>query len=161
MQRYFLIAVGAVYFGFSLPALIDPERVLAFMSLSIDGLIGLSEARGNYGGMLTGVGTLTLIAAYRPTWRPGVYLMLAFLNGGYVIGRLVSIAIDGSPGTTVLGVMLIEALVCFGSVHFFRSTGGFETAPIKEHAHAHDLDPDSARAHPGLCRPGPGSTDGG
>jgi len=157
MQRYFLIAVGAIYLGFSIPSLIDPERVLGIMSLSIDGLIGFSEARGNYGGLLTAVGVMTLVSAYRPAWRQAVFLMLAFLNGGYVVGRLVSIAIDGSPGTTVLGVMMVEALLCTGSAHFYRSGGGSVAVRAREEHHARDLD-DIGRDRP-ADGPGAGGAD--
>jgi len=88
-----LAALGFLVFG--LWFLVDPIGPLAMIGIEVSGPAAATEFRAFYGGLLTGLGLLTLAAAARPAWRvPGLWLVLA-ANAGIAAGRLLGVAIDG------------------------------------------------------------------
>lgn len=129
-QRFFLLVAGAAYLGFSLPTLIDPQRVFAFMELATTGPIGVSEARGSYGGMLTAVGLFQLYAVYRACWRPYAFVMVAVLNAGYLCGRFLSAILDGPPPGSVWFIIAFELFLMVGAAWLYRAG---ELAEAKPH----------------------------
>lgn len=108
MTRAFLIFCGIVYLGFGLWVLIAPESGLAYTSLSLEPVDGLSDLRGSHGGMNVAVGLFLLYAIATGRHRRAGLLLVALLNSGYVLGRLVGLAADGMPGPGILAALVFE-----------------------------------------------------
>ena len=76
--------------------------------MGVQSINALNEVRANYGGMQMGIGLL-LVSAALMTWltRPAL-LALSLVTGGLVVGRLMSIMIDGTPNSTVQALLGLE-----------------------------------------------------
>ncbi|MEQ9363783.1 MAG: DUF4345 domain-containing protein [Leptospirales bacterium] len=109
-----LLVFGGVSIALiGLSALIAPDLLAAPLGFALDNTSALNEFRANYGGMLLLLGMLTAAGGLRSQWhRPALYLLLCF-TAGLVLGRLVSIVLDGAPGV---------ALYIFGGFELFGAT---------------------------------------
>jgi hypothetical protein len=97
--------------------LVEPIGFYNFNGLELPHNAGLlSEARGG-GGIIMVSGLVVVLGAFRDAWsRTSVVLAaVVFLSLG--LGRLVGIALDGSPGANVVQGMAIE--LAFGGLALF------------------------------------------
>jgi len=91
--------------------LLDPIGFYAFSGLELSDDAGLlSEVRGA-GGIIMACGIVVGLGAVRPAWsRTSVALAaVVFLSLG--LGRLLGVALDGSPGADVIQGMAIELIL--------------------------------------------------
>ena len=95
-----LLALAALFFlGTGLGIMFNPAAMAEGLSMSPDGILGLSNMRGLFGGAVAAIGISVAIAAYKGEIihaRPGVLFVIAI-----VIGRLVGLAADGYDATAV------------------------------------------------------------
>src|SRR5579871_6707810 len=95
-RRLLLYVFGAFFLIFGLVGLFDPVRLIYTILLRPTGYAGFSELRGLYGGGFIGFG-LVIIAGLR--WRAhgaGLLLAMSIIIGCVVIGRLISLVLDGA-----------------------------------------------------------------
>ena len=116
MSRWFLLLCAAVYAGFGAWVLASPATGLAYMSVSLDHVNALSELRGTHGGINVLVGLFLVYAAVNPAWHRAGLGLVALLNGGYVLGRLVAFAADGVPGRAILLAWAFELLLVLAAL---------------------------------------------
>jgi hypothetical protein len=68
------------------------------------------------------LGLLFLSGAFRRALRVPALLVVALFTGGLVLGRLLSLALDGMPNLFVAGLFALEALGCaVATVLYMRS----------------------------------------
>ena len=110
-SRMFLLLCGLLYLGFGLWVLLRPAEAAIFASLQ--GSSGtLEDLAGSHGGMNVALGLFCIFAALSMAWhRPGLYLV-GLINAGYLAGRVVVLALGGSVGGLLYGVMALEAALC-------------------------------------------------
>jgi len=90
-----LALAGLGFLAFGVWFLVDPIGPLQMIGIQVEGAAAATEFRAFYGGLLSALGLLTLVAMARPDWRlPGLWLVLA-ANAGIALGRLLGVAIDG------------------------------------------------------------------
>ena len=127
-----LIVLAVTLFIFGGWRLVDPIGFYTFSGLDLPDHAGLlSEVRGA-GGIIMVSGLVVGLGAFRHAWsRTSVMLAaLVFLSLG--LGRLLGIAVDGSPGADVLQGMAIELV--FGGLAlfaFFKYGDGDPLSPSK------------------------------
>ena len=105
----------------------DPVAAMAGVELGVQSINALNEVRANYGGMQIGIGIL-LFSAGLLSWlsRPAL-LALSLITGGLVVGRIVSMVLDGMPNTTVQALLILEFLTTIAAIFlFFRHTKNAE-----------------------------------
>ena len=107
--RLFVGACGLLYAGFGLWAMFNLSDALAFMALGDLDVPALNDLRGNYGGLNLAVGLYLLWTTARSAPLVPALAFIAILTGGYALGRVVSIGLDGMPPTVVLGYLALEA----------------------------------------------------
>ena len=90
-----LIALANLAFGAL--AFIAPWRVVRILDLEPGGRAAYGEIRAMYGGMLLGVGVITVMGLWRPSWLRA----LSFGWAGLAAGRAVSIFMDGYALSTL------------------------------------------------------------
>ncbi len=96
--RVFLWLCGISIIAIGAASLIAPELLAAPLGFALDNPSARNEFRANYGGMLFLLGVLTVAGGQRPDHhRAALFLVLCF-TGGLVLGRLISLVVDGSPG---------------------------------------------------------------
>ena len=108
LTQLFLLLSGLVFILIGVNTFRDPVAAMAGVELGVQSINALNEVRANYGGMQMGIGLL-LVSAALMTWltRPAL-LALSLVTGGLVVGRLMSIMIDGTPNSTVQALLGLE-----------------------------------------------------
>ncbi len=117
--RTLLLLVALAHVALGAVGLYVPERVAAFIGLDPLTRGALGEVRAVYGGMLAALGLVLVRAALGNAARARPWLLAAaFAYGGLVLGRFVSLGVDGFSlytlvggmvEVTVLGVLLFAA----------------------------------------------------
>ncbi|MDH3916066.1 MAG: DUF4345 domain-containing protein [Chromatiales bacterium] len=111
LSRPFLYLCGILYLGFGLWVLLDPHSGAASLA-SADTGGTLMDVSGTHGGFNVAVGLFMLFAAGTPAWhRPGL-LLVALMNGGYLAGRLIELALYGPQSNVLVAVMALEIVLC-------------------------------------------------
>jgi len=105
-----LALLGLEYVGFGLLGLIDPLSVSTMVGFGLNELISFSEIRANYS-FFTLIGILAFVAIFKNEIQRLTYLIYAFLCGSYVVGRILSIILDGVPDRTLWIVIVVELIV--------------------------------------------------
>jgi hypothetical protein len=95
--------------GAGLAFLVAPE-LLRFVDLAPGTAAARSDVRAVYGGLELGVAALLGACAHRPEWLRFGLVAQALAFGGLVLGRLVSLALDGAPTPIAVALGLAEAL---------------------------------------------------
>ena len=99
-----LFLVFGVYVFFQAPALAENVGYGAPNSN------GLYEMRSNYGGVSLGIGLMCLAGALRAELqRPALFVVLAYM-GGYALGRIIALPIDGVPSASLIAYGVFEAV---------------------------------------------------
>ena len=110
LARLFLYVVGVVFLGLGAMSLIAPMNLTALLEIAMPTRIAVMEVRGVYGGFFFGTGFFFLLFARHEAWfRPGL-IAQASIFGGFVLGRVVGIAIGGSSNAFI-AVLLVGEIV--------------------------------------------------
>jgi hypothetical protein len=97
--------------------LLHPVGFYAFSGLELPHDAGLlSEVRGA-GGIIAVSGLIVVLGAFRHTWARTSVVLAAVVFSSLGLGRLLGIALDGSPGGGVIQGMVIELV--FGGLALF------------------------------------------
>ena len=114
-DKSILTILGLEHVGFGLMGLISPLTVAGLVGFSLNELSSFSEVRAHYSLFLL-IGLLAFIAMAKTQLLGFTYWVYLLIFGSYLIGRFVSIFIDGMPDTTLWFVILAELLVVLISV---------------------------------------------
>jgi hypothetical protein len=91
--------MGVMLIGFGIYALVALEQFMSMTGFTMNGVLGHSEARAIYLGSMIAMGALTLYAvqdaAARSGMRSGILLSVGITFLGFVVGRIVSMIMDG------------------------------------------------------------------
>ena len=110
VDKIILTLLGLEYIGFGLLGLIDPISVSTMVGFGLNELISFSEIRAVYS-FYALIGILAFVAIFKNEIQRLTYLIYAFLCGSYLVGRILSIILDGSPDRTLWIVILAELIV--------------------------------------------------
>ena len=112
--QVFLGIMGLAFCKVGIEALVDPQAVLQQVGITLDNPSALSSMRAVYGGMHLFFGLLCFWSAMR---EPASALRLvALYAGGFVIGRTISLAVDGAPNSFVFTWLGTEAFSLVASL---------------------------------------------
>lgn len=123
MERWTVAVLGIaglVFVGVGAAHLIDPQGAIAPMGLQLTEINSYNEIRANYGGMHLMLGLLFLTALWRKSLRTDALLVLALFTNGLVLGRAVSIIVDGNPGLFIWGFLVLEAVGAMAAFWLWR-----------------------------------------
>ena len=82
-----------------------------------------TDVRATYGGLELGFGILLVLCALRREWiRPGLWA-LALSTGGFAIGRLTGLLVEGTINNFMLVFLVIEIVVTLLAVFVLRRAG--------------------------------------
>ena len=105
--RMLLLVLAAINVLFGAIALAQPRRVASWIGFELIGSGGLGEFRAVYGGLVVVVGILIAVAVWMTNGGP-LFGSLALVFAGLVVGRAVSLAVDGFSAYT-LSAAIFEA----------------------------------------------------
>jgi hypothetical protein len=98
--RALLLILAAINVLFGIIALAQPRRVASWIGFELMGTGALGEFRSVYGGLVAVVGILIAVAVLMTDGGPLIG-SLALVFAGLVVGRAVSLAVDGFATYTV------------------------------------------------------------
>lgn len=111
VQLVVLVLVGLVQVVSGvLQVFFDPRVFSTPVGIHLEGPSALSAVRGVEGGIHLFVGAFVIVAAAVERLREGGLWVALACCGGVVFGRLVSLALDGSPNRTTWGYFALEAV---------------------------------------------------
>lgn len=116
----FLVAFSMVMFAmFGLLGLLAPQRVFEMIHIEGKDVTAFNEIRAMYGGIQLAVAAF-LLACLRNRWSlgAGLFLVAAMLTGA-AFSRALSLALDGVPSATFLGIWASEIVLaglCFAAM---------------------------------------------
>ncbi len=90
--------------------LINPQMMMNTPGIELSTVNHLHAVRAAYGGAYLGMAVLFLLGALNKVPVRFALLSVAVLFGGFALGRIVSIAVDGMPVGLYLGVLSAELL---------------------------------------------------
>lgn len=102
IAQLFLGANLAVFFLYAGAFLLAPRTFAAYLDITLGSPSALADLRAMYGGLCLGVGTLFALGIRQAEYRRVGILLATLTSAGLMLGRLVTIAVDGVPGTLVL-----------------------------------------------------------
>jgi len=112
--QVFLGIMGLAFCKVGIEALIDPQTVLQQVGITLDNPSAMSSMRAVYGGMHLFFGLLCFWSAMK---EPASALRLvALYTSGFVIGRTISLVIDGAPNPFVFTWLGTEAFSLVASL---------------------------------------------
>ena len=101
--------VGFVFLAVALQGFLVPPLFMAPMEIDITTASGHAEVRAGYGGCFGGLAYLYLSATRKPQLVPLALRVASIVLGIFVSGRLLSLAIDGSPNLFSVGLLIGES----------------------------------------------------
>ena len=111
MLRAFLLLNGLGYLCLGLAYLVAPATMGGLSHLVLPDATAGIDVQGFYGGQMTGIGVLLLLAL-RQRWLevPALVTIVATL-GGTATGRLAGFALTGSVPPVMVGLFVLEATI--------------------------------------------------
>ena len=127
LTQMFLLLSGIGFMLIGINTFRDPIAAMAGVELGIQSINALNEVRANYGGMQMGIGILLFSAALLQWLSRSALLALSLITGGLVVGRFVSMMLDGMPNTTVQALLILEFVTTVAAIYlFFQHTKNAE-----------------------------------
>ena len=111
------LGVGVIGVGY----LVSPQFMLALYGVSIESVNEANIFRSAYGGLFVAFALLFAYGAFRPAYSQAALLALAAYMGGFALGRIVSIAVDGVPSPLILGWLSIEVFYSSVAVYLLAN----------------------------------------
>jgi hypothetical protein len=112
-KKLFLIGAGLLFVAVGLSNLFDPRAAMASIELKAMAVSTLNEVRANYGGMHSFLGIFFIYSAFTPRLQSAALVFVTIFSSGLVLGRIVSLAVDGAPNAAILVFLAIEV---FGAI---------------------------------------------
>lgn len=108
--RIFVAINALLFLGFGAYAFVSPEALMEMMGASSMNSDGTYELRSNYGGVSFGIGLLCAAGVFRNGLRRPALFVLMTYTGGYALGRVLALPIDGVPSPNLIGFAVYEAV---------------------------------------------------
>ncbi len=120
--RIFLVLLALATLNIAVQAILDPQAIFDNVQVQLGNLTARNSVRALYGGVNLAFGLFWMWAAFREQ-RTGLLLALLY-TGGFAIGRILSILMDGMPDAFAMQWLVTEsvfALLAAGLLYWNRS----------------------------------------
>ena len=115
LTKVFIFIAGWGFILTALSGMFFPQEFTDLAGIHLTSVSALNEIRANYGGMHLLMGLYVLYLGWRQTqvetalWITGLFCI------GYVLGRIISIGVDGIPNDVIFFYTLIELAGAMGA----------------------------------------------
>ena len=137
MTVIYLVIAGLLLLAIGGAILLTPHAFHGSNGIVLDANPNLlSEIRAP-GGLLAASGIIILLGAFRRQLRLLSVQLTALVYGSFGLARLVSMALDGMPSSSIVGATVLELIVAFvGFVILFRWRGAKTAEPVRSFSNA-------------------------
>ncbi len=119
ITKAFLVLIGLAFLNVAIQALLNPQAVMGNVGISLDNPSALNSIRAYYGGVNLFFGLFLAYSAFRGQ-ATGLILSILY-SGGFVVGRLLSLSLDGQPNGFVTQWLFVESFVLIVSLLLYRA----------------------------------------
>lgn len=106
--RLFLVLLALATLNIAIQAILDPQAIFDNVQVQLGNITARNSVRALYGGVNLAFGLFWIYAAFR---HQTMGLLLALLyTGGFAIGRILSILMDGMPGGFATQWLITESV---------------------------------------------------
>ena len=105
----FLVLVGLAFLNIAVQAFIDPQSVMDFVDVQLDNVSARNSTRAYYGGVNLTFALFLIYGAFR--MKREALILAALYGGGFVLGRLYSILLEGTPSSFIFTWLTIESVL--------------------------------------------------
>jgi hypothetical protein len=121
--RVLLFSCAFVFIFVGAGFLLIPLQSAQVLEISLPTAMARTDVRATYGGLELGFGVLLVLCALRREWiRPGLWA-LALSTGGFAVGRLTGLLVEGTINSFMLAFLVIEIVVTLLAVFVLRRRG--------------------------------------
>jgi Domain of unknown function (DUF4345) len=120
MTRFTLYGAGLMMLVVGALHLIDPQMMMNEPGIVLSSVNHFHVVRAAYGGAYLGIAALFLAGALGRIDARSALAAVVLLFGGFALGRLVSIAVDGLPVALYLGVLGAELFFLVSAAQALR-----------------------------------------
>jgi uncharacterized protein DUF4345 len=106
-----------VFMAYAAAALAAPAQLAAQLDITLGSTSALADFRAMYGGLSLGCSVVFVAGLRNLSFRPAAVMLATFTSAGLILGRLITIAVDGMPGTLVMVILATE--VASAAMGFF------------------------------------------
>ncbi|MCP9761607.1 DUF4345 domain-containing protein [Lacihabitans soyangensis] len=114
VAKVFLVIVGLAFLNVAVQAFINPQTVMDFVSVKLENTSARNSTRAFYGGVNLTFALFLIYGAFK--MQKEALILASLYGGGFVIGRLYSILMEGQPSTFILTWLTIESFLTLGSL---------------------------------------------
>jgi hypothetical protein len=101
---------AALFLLLGLSFLFMPEFMASKVGMELTSTTAKTEVRATYGGLEIGLACFLLLSSFhRDTLRAAIVALICCVSG-YISGRIIGIAMDGSPTATTWFMLIFEIL---------------------------------------------------
>lgn len=112
MKKYgvslFLILMGLAFMNVGVQALLNPEGIMSFVDVELNNPSAKNSIRAYYGAVNLFFGLFLVVGSWKLK-KEGLILVNLYC-WGFVVGRILSLAMDGTPNEFVTNWLYIEAI---------------------------------------------------
>jgi hypothetical protein len=109
MNQAALGMAALVFVWVGVNGLFAPAAITGPVELTAASASAHNEIRANYGGMHLAIGALFVLGTVWGAFRWAATMVLTLFTGGLVVGRLLSMVVDGMPNAFVMQLLATEA----------------------------------------------------
>lgn len=120
----FLFITGLIFSAVGLYGLFDPIAVVAPIGLQLETIGSINQMRASAGGVPLLAGLFMCASVFRQHWQLPALWLVTLILGGLIGGRLISMAVDGMPGSANLWFIGFETFGFVQAVFWVRVMEG-------------------------------------
>lgn len=100
ITKVFLILVGLAFLNIAVQAFINPQSIMDFVDVKLDNISARNSIRAYYGGVNLAFAAFLIYGSFKA--KREVLLFSSLYGGGFVVGRIYSILMEGMPSSFIL-----------------------------------------------------------
>ena len=123
LAKFSLFITILAFLGIGFFCLFAPIEASSLVDLQLSNVTAITDFRANYGGCIIGIG-LFFVYCYLNSDYIRLGLILQFLSfGGFVVGRIIGIILDGIPKPILIYFLVAEILLVILAVIALNKVG--------------------------------------
>ncbi|MBL8018573.1 MAG: DUF4345 family protein [Leptospirales bacterium] len=119
-RKSYLALNLAVYALFALGFFIAPVTLAGKIGITLQHSAALADLRAVYGGLSLGIGALIVLGLTQKTHTLSAVILCMLASAGLLLGRLVTMILDGPGDIYIYGSMALEVLAVILGVLLIR-----------------------------------------
>ncbi len=118
ITKIFLVLVGLAFLNIAIQAFINPQSVMDFVNVTLDNISARNSTRAYYGGVNLTFALFLIYGAFKA--EKTALILSSLYGGGFVLGRIYSIAIEGQPSSFIITWLIIELTLTLVSLFLLK-----------------------------------------